>query len=76
MWLQLRSNPTGEAKDNRQSLLSVDSFSYLVLADTVLGKSSVSESVCRHSLLCNKQILNRHFSVKLNRHIKVETIGL
>jgi len=25
---------------------------------------------------CNKQILNRHFSVKLNRHIKVETIGL
>ncbi len=25
---------------------------------------------------CNKQILNRHFSVKLNRHIIVETIGL
>lgn len=25
---------------------------------------------------CNKQILNRHFLVKLNRHIKVETIGL
>ena len=30
----------------------------------------------RLALLCNKQILNRHFSVKLNRHIKVETIGL
>jgi len=26
--------------------------------------------------MCNKQILNRHFLVKLNRHIKVETIGL
>jgi hypothetical protein len=26
--------------------------------------------------ICNKQILNRHFLVKLNRHIKVETIGL
>src|SRR5690606_3449571 len=51
LWLQLRSKPTGEAKDSRQSLLSVDSFSYLVFVDTVLGKSSVSDRVCRHSLL-------------------------
>ena len=27
-------------------------------------------------LVCNKQILNRHISVKLNRHFIVETLGL
>lgn len=28
------------------------------------------------SLICNKQILNRHFSVKLNRHMIFETLRL
>ena len=26
--------------------------------------------------ICNKQILNHHFSVKLNHHLIIETIGL
>src|SRR5690606_5125166 len=45
MWLQLNSKPTGAANDRRQSLRSVDSFSKRVSADTVPGRSSVSERV-------------------------------
>lgn len=51
MWLQLNSKPTGAANDRRQSLRSVDSFSKRVSADTVPGRSSVSERVCRLNLL-------------------------
>ena len=49
--MQLNNNPTGAAKDKRQSLRSVDSFSKRVSAETVAGKSSVSDKVCKDSLL-------------------------
>ena len=51
MWLQLNNKPTGAANDKRQSLRSVDNFSKRVSAETVAGKSSVSESVCKDNLL-------------------------
>ena len=51
MWLQFNNKPTGAANDKRQSLRSVDSFSKRVSADTVPGKSSVSDKVCRLNLL-------------------------
>ena len=44
------STPTGAAKLNLQSLLSVDSFSNRQSVTTFPGKSSTSESVCRHRI--------------------------
>ena len=51
MWLQGSSNPTGLAKERRQSERSVDSFSYRLSVATRPGRCSTSESVCRHSRL-------------------------
>ena len=51
MWLQRSSNPTGLAKERRQSERSVDSFSYRLSVATRPGRCSTSESVCRHSRL-------------------------
>ena len=37
---------------------------------------SIDECVTYILSECNKQILNRHFSVKLNHHLIIETISL
>ena len=50
MWLHERSKPTGAAKLSRQSLRSVESRSYLLSVLTVVGRSSVSLSVCKQSI--------------------------
>ncbi|MNH24145.1 hypothetical protein D3C79_840630 [compost metagenome] len=47
----MSNKPTGEANDSKQSLRSVDSFSYLLSIETVPGRSSVSDKVCTQSLL-------------------------
>ena len=41
----------GRGKERRQSLRSVDNRSYRLSVLTVVGRSSVSESVCRQSIL-------------------------
>ena len=51
MWLHGSIKPTGAAKDNLQSDRSVESLSYRLSVLTVVGRSSVSESVCRQSIL-------------------------
>ena len=44
---------------------------------TVRGSTPLKEGVAViNESTCNKQILNRHFSVNSNRHILIETIGL
>lgn len=52
-------------KDNNGSVIGVESYKKLM--DDIPNKIKNN---------CNKQILNRHFSVKLNRHIIIETISL
>ncbi len=41
-----------------------------------INRQDVSTSINTQMDACNKQILNRHFSVKLNRHMIFETLRL
>ena len=71
MWLHGRSSPTGEANDKRQSLRSVESFSYRMSVVTLPGKSSTSERVCRQRILSPIRISSAPSDISLSVVVSV-----